>query len=228
MSDRPRSAGDSDEIHNNLEIEISRKLGAAILDGDFMPGTRLIELDIAARFSISQGTVRAALKYLQREGLVEYRPRRGNFVTSFQESDRHELSSLRSALEGLAIGCAAQNIDDSGRQALRKTLRSMQIAARAGNHARLAELDLEFFDIIVQASGHRRLTEVHDRLRKQCRMLLKLVDDSTIMSGDVEARYAPLTDAICRGDTEQALVLAGPSPIFPRGNPVAECAFTPA
>lgn len=226
MSGRPGSAIDTEDIHNNLEIEISRKLGAAILAGVFTPGTRLIELDIAARFSISQGTVRAALKYLQKEGLVEYRPRRGNFVTSFDETDRQEIFSLRSSLEKLAIECASQNIDETDRQALRKTLASMQKAARTDNRARLAELDLEFFGIVVRASGHRRLTEIHDRLQKQCRLLLRLIKDFPLTPQDVEERYAPLTDAICQGDVERARLFTEKSSSLRQGNSVVGYALT--
>ncbi|MBN9059507.1 MAG: GntR family transcriptional regulator, partial [Rhizobiales bacterium] len=166
----------SGDTHASLEAEIGDALRSAILDGEFAPGVRLIELELATRFNVSQGTIRAALKFLQAEGLVEYRPRRGNFVITVEKSDVYEISMLREALESLGARLAAKRIDDQGREALEELLQAMRTAARTGNRARLTELDFDFHRTVIEISGHRRLMEVYNRLEGQTRMFLRLTD----------------------------------------------------
>jgi len=198
----------SGDTHASLESEIGGALRSAILDGEFAPGVRLIELELATRFNVSQGTIRAALKFLQAEGLVEYRPRRGNFVITVQKSDVYEISMLREALESLGARLAAKRIDDQGREALEALLQAMRTAARTGNRARLTELDFDFHRTVIEISGHRRLMEVYNRLEGQTRMFLRLTDKFYHDPLDIIELHEQLVNAICNGDAEAAFQLA--------------------
>ncbi|MBN9025755.1 MULTISPECIES: GntR family transcriptional regulator [Kaistia] len=198
----------SGDTHASLEAEIGDALRSAILDGEFAPGVRLIELELATRFNVSQGTIRAALKFLQAEGLVEYRPRRGNFVITVEKSDVYEISMLREALESLGARLAAKRIDDQGREALEELLQAMRTAARTGNRARLTELDFDFHRTVIEISGHRRLMEVYNRLEGQTRMFLRLTDKFYHDPLDIIELHEPLVNAICSGDAEAAFQLA--------------------
>ena len=59
---------------------IVEKLRADILAGRLAPGTRLVECDLTARFAVSRGPVREALRRLAAEGLIEHLPNRGALV----------------------------------------------------------------------------------------------------------------------------------------------------
>ena len=198
----------SGDTHASLEAEIGDALRTAILDGELAPGARLIELELATRFNVSQGTIRAALKFLQAEGLVEYRPRRGNFVITVETSDIYEISLLREALESLGARLAAKRIDDKGRKALEALLQAMRSAAQTGNRARLTELDFDFHRTVIEISGHRRLMEVYSRLEGQTRMFLRLTDKFYQNPLDIIELHEPLVNAICNGDAETAFQLA--------------------
>ncbi|WP_029075069.1 GntR family transcriptional regulator [Kaistia adipata] len=208
MTRRPSRKIVSGDTHASLESEIGEALRAAILDGELSPGSRLIELDLANRFNVSQGTIRAALKFLQAEGLVEYRPRRGNFVITVEKADVYEISMLREALESLGARLAAKRIDDAGRNALEALLQSMRTAAAAGNRAKLIELDFEFHHTVIAISGHRRLMEIYKRLEGQTRMFLRLTDRFYSDPNDIIELHEPLVSAICSGDAEAAFQLA--------------------
>ncbi|MCX5518759.1 GntR family transcriptional regulator [Kaistia defluvii] len=198
----------SGDTHASLEAEIGAALRTAILDGELAPGARLIELELATRFNVSQGTIRAALKFLQAEGLVEYRPRRGNFVITVEKADIHEISVLRDALESLGARLAAKRIDDNGRRALEALLQAMRTAAQSGNRARLTELDFDFHRTVIEISGHRRLMDVYSRLEGQTRMFLRLTDKFYQNPLDIIELHEPLVNAICNGDAEAAFQLA--------------------
>ncbi len=196
------------DTHPSLEREIAMALRAAIVDGEFEPGTRLIELDIAARFNVSQGTIRAALKYLQAQGLVAYRPRRGNFVITVEKTDIYEISVLRESLEALGARLAAKRIDDAGRKQLQDIVRAMRKAAEDGNRKKLMELDFEFHRTVIGISGHRRLMEIYERLEGQTRMFLRLTDRFYNNLHDVPTLHEPLVAAIISGDADTAFQLA--------------------
>lgn len=196
------------DTHPSLEREIAMALRAAIVDGEFEPGTRLIELDIAARFNVSQGTIRAALKYLQAQGLVAYRPRRGNFVITVEKTDIYEISVLRESLEALGARLAAKRIDDAGRKQLQDIVRAMRKAAEDGNRKKLMELDFDFHRAVIDISGHRRLMEIYERLEGQTRMFLRLTDRFYNDLNDIPSLHEPLVAAITEGDAEAAFQLA--------------------
>ncbi|MBN9221924.1 MAG: GntR family transcriptional regulator [Mesorhizobium sp.] len=198
----------SGDTFSSLENEISMALRAAIVDGEIEPGTRLIELDLAARFNVSQGTIRAALKELQAQGLIVYKPRRGNFVITVEKTDVYEISMLRDSLEALGARLAAKRMDDSGRKMLTDILKAMRTAAESGNRKKLMELDFEFHRTVIGISGHRRLMEIYERLEGQTRMFLRLTDRFYENLQDIPNLHEPLVAAIVSGDAETAFQLA--------------------
>ena len=80
----------------------------AILNGRLAPGARLIEDDLATMLNVSRGPIRQALARLQQEGLVIHEAHRGASVAQVSPADISEIYSLRTALERLAMECAAR------------------------------------------------------------------------------------------------------------------------
>src|ERR1700733_15132787 len=54
---------------------VYRALKAAILSHDLEAGARLPEVQLAAQFNMSRAPLREALRLLERDGLIEARPR---------------------------------------------------------------------------------------------------------------------------------------------------------
>jgi DNA-binding GntR family transcriptional regulator len=70
-----------------------------IMGGDLSPGQRLIERDLVERYEVARGTVRAALRRLEHEGLVTVETHRGAFVRQLDKQALSDLFELRTALE---------------------------------------------------------------------------------------------------------------------------------
>src|SRR5688500_12144863 len=94
-----------------LAVDVAARLRQAILAGHFGPGEQLREGPLARSMEISRGPVREALLRLEREGLVVIRRNRGPFVARLTREDLDELSTLRVAIERLAVERAAQQAD---------------------------------------------------------------------------------------------------------------------
>lgn len=192
----------------SLDEEIADRLRDAIFAGEIKSGERLTELALADQWQVSQGTIRAALKTLQHEGLVETRKRRGTFVTSITEADVLEIFTLRDMLETFAARRAAQRVTPHSRRILDRIVQDMRAAAAAGDRKGMLELDFQYHRAIVTMCGHRRLAEIYASLESQTRLFLTMSD---ILHDDLDhavAHHAPLAEAIMAGDEQKALKLA--------------------
>jgi DNA-binding GntR family transcriptional regulator len=77
------------------------KLVEAITSGEFEPGERLLEAELARKLSISRGPLREALGRLEGR-LVMRTPRIGVHVIAFSRDDIERLFVAREVLEGMA------------------------------------------------------------------------------------------------------------------------------
>ncbi|MFQ8431401.1 GntR family transcriptional regulator [Amaricoccus sp. W119] len=80
----------------------------AIDQGEFKPGDRLVEAELAERFGVSRTPIREALQRLETQGVLA-RDGRSLVVASLNHDQLGELYVVRAELEGLAARLAAQH-----------------------------------------------------------------------------------------------------------------------
>src|SRR5208337_15324 len=93
--------------HGATVAFIVERLRDDILAGRLAPGSRLVECELTARFSVSRGPVREALRRLAAEGLIEHLPHRGALVRRLTLREIRELFEIRVEMEALAARLAA-------------------------------------------------------------------------------------------------------------------------
>lgn len=194
----------------SLVAEVANTIRDLILNGELEPGQHVVENRLTQRLSVSQGTVRAALRLLVNEGIVEELPRRGCFIKVLTGTDVREIYTLRNALEALAASEAARRMTAQGRRSLDKVMKAMAAAYDKGDFLRFIELDFEFHRIIVEESGHERLKANYHGLATQTRLFMRMVADDLpdeIYDGLMEM-HAALGRAIIEGRSELAATLA--------------------
>lgn len=81
----------------------------ALRSGEFSPGDRLREEDVAKRLNLSRTPVREALRRLENNGIVEHRPRIGAVIRKLSHTEIVELYEMRIVLERTAADMAAQH-----------------------------------------------------------------------------------------------------------------------
>jgi GntR family transcriptional regulator of vanillate catabolism len=87
---------------------LAERLRQALLDGIFVPGTRLNEVHLARTLSVSRTPLRAALQTLAGEGLLHHTPNRGFTVPEQSLSAMIDAYEMRALAEGLAARLAAE------------------------------------------------------------------------------------------------------------------------
>src|SRR5215831_8262273 len=137
-------------------------LRQAIVNCLLKPGERLNVYELANKLGVSLTPVRSAIQQLATEGLVEIRPRSGTFVATLTPQDVDETFKIRCALECLAGEEAIHNIAPQQLRRLKELLRSMRKPIRKEEDRNGHERDnSEFHQILMQASGNRRLQETY-------------------------------------------------------------------
>jgi GntR family transcriptional regulator of vanillate catabolism len=82
--------------------DVTETLRDWILTGAVAGGERLEEIPVAEKLGVSRTPVRAALAVLEKEGLVDYQPKRGYAVRFFELEQIFAAYQARAVLEGLA------------------------------------------------------------------------------------------------------------------------------
>jgi DNA-binding GntR family transcriptional regulator len=158
----------------SLAASIRTRLRDAILRGEFAPGERLREVEIAARYQVSRGPVREALMQLEQEGLVYLRRNRGAIVARLARADLEEVYSLRLALERLAVARAARSATEADLTHLDAILREFRGSGSEQplTEQEAADQDVRFHDAIYLAAHHERLYAAWSGIRSQVYVLL--------------------------------------------------------
>ena len=140
-----------------------------IIKGEYEPGQKLKEEEIAQRLGISRPPIREAFKVLETEGLVLRKPRRGVFVTEMNEKDVWEAYTLKAVLYELATELAIDTISAGEIGKLKGIVRKMEncIDAESADLLRYQELHQQFHDLIMVISGHDRLKKFSASIHNQ-------------------------------------------------------------
>ncbi len=173
-----------------------------ILEGEFGPGDRLIEMHIAKEYGTSQGPVREALRELEMLGFVRSEPHRGTYVRDPWQRGMLELYELRGALEEFAARMATPRLKDDV-SSLQAEVDAMAAAAVADDVHATVEHSERFHRLIIEASGNQLLETVWSSLSITDHTALTMVTLSLDLN-TIAQSHQPIVDAIATGDAELA------------------------
>ena len=87
----------------SLKKQVIDALRAAILEGRFQSGDRLVEREVCEMFQVSRTLLREVLSQLAAEGVVQIIPHRGPIVAAYSAQDARAIYELRATLEELSL-----------------------------------------------------------------------------------------------------------------------------
>jgi DNA-binding GntR family transcriptional regulator len=82
-----------------------------LLSGLFVPGQRLVEVELASQCGVSRGSVREAFKRLSAQGVITLSPHRGACIRQLTRQEVIDILQIQAVLAGLGAGLAAKRID---------------------------------------------------------------------------------------------------------------------
>lgn len=140
----------------------------AIDVGEFRPGDRLVESDLAERFGVSRTPIREALQRLETQSLLA-RDGRSLIVASLDHNQMAELYVVRTELEGLAARLAARHATDEEIQVLRDMVEDDR--ALIDDPSALARANRRFHKMIHLSSHNRYLVQQLDLVHRSMALM---------------------------------------------------------
>lgn len=184
--------------------EIADWVRQRIRTGRFVPGQRLVEVDIIRQTGASRSRVREALKRLEGEGLVEIEEFRGASVRSSTLDEVRQIYRARMALEGMAAHDFTVGASAAMREQLVALQEQLDACVRERAPDKFGRLNNEWHRLIVEGSGNRVIAEHLQRLNVPIHRLLfeSFYDDERLNTANADHRA--MLALILAGDADGA------------------------
>ena len=179
-------------------------LRAAIVNGELLPGERLLEEDLSARLGLGRAGVRLALVRLEHDGLVERERHRGARVRRVSEAEAIEILEARAALEGLAARHAALAADAAAVSGLREIIEEMRRLREKSDLMGLSNVNARLHAAILEASGHETARRLSRTLSSQ---IVRFQYRTVLLPGRPDrsfAEHSAIVEAIAARDPDAA------------------------
>ncbi len=151
------------------DTDIATLLLDAIDRGEYGPGARLTEMELATRFNVSRTPVREALNRLESQGVVARDARRGMVVAQLDYDQLGELYDMREVVEGLAARLAARRAAPAEIAVLRDMVEADR--ARTDDPQALARSNKLFHRQLHRASHNRYLIQMLEGMRRSLALI---------------------------------------------------------
>ncbi|CAN5329971.1 GntR family transcriptional regulator [soil metagenome] len=195
--------------HGNSSARIAELMRAAILHGEYQPGERLRQEEVAQRYGASRVPVREAFRTLEADGLVTLVANTGAWVSRLSLAECDEVYQTRERVEPLLLRYALPHIDSEHLARLEMVAEQMQHADGVEEFLRL---DREFHLGSYAAAQTTVLGDLVHRLwnttQSYRRAFTLLLDEQSARV--VHDEHHMLVGAIRAGDADDAeRILAG-------------------
>ena len=184
-----------------LTQHVTDSLRRAIVGLDLAPGAAIDKPAICARLGVSRFPVSEALARLQAEGLVDILPQRGSIVSLIRIADVLEFMLIRKALEAEAVRVATRSGGRGLVEALERNLALQEGAVAADDRSLFHAHDLDFHELLMQATGFARLGATIDSARANLDRARRMVLSPRRLETSCSEHRAIVT-AIASGDDQ--------------------------
>lgn len=179
---------------------LARSIVRGIYEGTYVPGQRLVELDLINDYGVSRSTVREAIKQLKADGIISTNPYKGAQIRKLTREDAINILAVTEVIIGLAARQAAQHIEDPGaREKLQAALDELIDSAKADSQFEFVRRRNHFYSTLIRISGN---TELFRHLQK---LQVHLIRNRLVVPRDERIQgYREIAKLVDAGDAEGA------------------------
>lgn len=208
MSVSPLSSTTSADLPagGSVTEQITAAITKAIVERRLMPGTKLVEQQLADIFRCSRTLVRQALNQLSRDRLVKLEPARGAFVAEPGVEEARQVFEVRKMLEAAMLADLCERITPAQVRQLRTHLRQEREAVRRTDVPGRTRLLADFHVVLARMQGNAVLAQILADLLSRS-SLIALMYQSSHSAAESQAEHEALVDALEARDKRAVLRL---------------------
>ncbi|WP_139998993.1 GntR family transcriptional regulator [Paenibacillus paridis] len=150
---------------NSISEHVYTTIKKEILAGELQPGARLLVLEIAKKFNISQAPVREALERLKSAGFITGIPNKGSVVSTITSKEIKDIFELREIIEGFAVRQTMRQLTEADYAYLEEIIRKMHEAHEQNDILSILELDMEFHGFFYRRCDNHMILELWNHMR---------------------------------------------------------------
>jgi DNA-binding GntR family transcriptional regulator len=198
---------ESDEVLSRgaLRHELAKRLLIEIFSGKMPEGTRLIAMNLAARFGVSCTPVREALFELEASEVIEVIHNRGAVVKRFGPEELREIFQIRRIIEAEAARLACPRIDKTVLEGLRRKLKDLAKQRRSPQWFDLEmTADRELHELVAANCGITRLAKEFQRYNGLVEALRSVVGNEGQALREAVESHLAIVDAMIARDPDAA------------------------
>ena len=190
--------------HRPLREMVYEELKMQILTGTIIPGTRMMEVELAEEMGVSRTPIREAIRKLEKEGLVTIEPRRGAYASQISTDDMVEILEVRQNMEGLAAFFAASRMKPEQMRELEDVSKKYNQAVADGNMQDMITYDTRFHRIIVESCNNKILVQMIEQLQELVLRFRYIYYDNFRRAENMPEEHQTILEAIENGDADAA------------------------
>lgn len=194
--------------HKPLREMVYEELKMQILTGAIIPGTRMMEVELADEMGVSRTPIREAIRKLEKEGLVTIEPRRGAYASMISTEDMVAILEVRQDLEGLAAFFAADRMQPAQLDELKAECANYDDAVTRGSMEDMIKHDTRFHRIIVDSCHNKILVQMIEQLQELVLRFRYIYYDNFKRAENMPEEHAAILKAIEKGNAAEARAAA--------------------
>lgn len=197
------ATGRSRAALQTLPEQIAERIYAAIVQGEYQPGERVREEELAELFGVSRGPVREALRILERDSVVRVVPNRGAHVTPLSVRELNEIFEIRRVLAGAMV----RRLGDARPEWLTRfgeKVKELEALASEPDQDRYVAASVELALALAQTAGNERLAEIMRSLARQSWRYTQIALKDPHRRRESSRNWRALFEALSRGQGEVA------------------------
>jgi len=192
-----------EESRLSLSRHIYSTVRERIILGQYPQGSRLPEQRIGEELDVSRVPLREAVPWLERDGFVHSRPRRGAVVTQWDTKAIDDLFDVRLSVEVGAARYAAREVARGGPlDSLNDALDQAQRTVAGGDAYAIAKTSTAFHEAVIETARNELMTALMKNISGRITWLFFLT--SGLPADEAFHDHVLLRDAIASGNERVA------------------------
>ncbi len=150
-----------------LAEQIAERIAESIISGQYRPGQKVSEQELATLFSVSRGPIREALRILENESFVRILPRRFTQVATLTPKEVEDIFGVRASLLCLAAQLVTANLTEESMREFQWSIGEVQRLAESGDVGNFLRLVYRLSAYLAESSGNLKLEAMIRSMSRQ-------------------------------------------------------------